>query len=159
MVLAERRDGTLAVEISFMCPECPEDGQLWSCGHEQKSSAKFNWEAWRDFKQLQSSRRYKGLNDYYMRDVHFLQQSKSYLTLGDHDKVQWVFDQMRNPSQGFGSYSEDQNEIDATLDRLFVELEDALTRRRAKDHIQTAEIDQGKTVKSRFWLRGRRLSL
>ena len=55
----------------------------------------------------------KGLNDYYMRDVHFLQQAKTHLTLGDHVKVQWVFDQMRNLSQGFGSYSEDQNEIDA----------------------------------------------
>ena len=68
----------------------------------------------------------KGLNDYYMRDVHFLQQAESYLKLGDHDNVQWVFDQMRNLSQGFGSYSANQNEIDAMLDELFIELQDAL---------------------------------
>ena len=68
----------------------------------------------------------KGLNDYYTRDIQFLEQAKSCLKLGDHEKIQWVFDQMRNLSQGFGSYSPDENEIDATLDRLFIELQDAL---------------------------------
>lgn len=74
----------------------------------------------------------KGLNDYYTRDVQFLEQAKSCLTLGDHQKIQWVFDQMRNLSQGFGSYSANQNEIDGMLDRLFIELQDVLIRRRAK---------------------------
>ena len=68
----------------------------------------------------------KGLSDYYARDVQFLEDAKSCLRLGDHQKIQWVFDQMRNLSQGFGSYSANQNEIDAMLDRLFMELQDAL---------------------------------
>ena len=70
----------------------------------------------------------KGLNDYYTRDVQFLEQAKSCLRLGDHQKIQWVFDQMRNLSQGFGSYNANQNHIDEMLDRLFVELQDALLR-------------------------------
>ena len=70
----------------------------------------------------------KGLKNYYTRDVQFLEQAKSCLTVGDHQKIQWVFDQMRNLSRGFGSYGEDQNEIDGILDRLFVELQDALIR-------------------------------
>jgi len=74
----------------------------------------------------------KGLNDHYTRDVQFLEHAKSCLRLGDHQQIQWVFDQMRNLSQGFGSYGANQNEIDAMLDQLFIELEDALTRRRAK---------------------------
>jgi hypothetical protein len=74
----------------------------------------------------------KGLNDYYTHDVDFVEKAKSCLKLGDHWKIECVFDQMRNPSQGFGSYSANQNEVDAMLDQLFIELEDALTRRRAK---------------------------
>jgi hypothetical protein len=70
----------------------------------------------------------KGLNDYYTRDVQFLEQAKSCLRFGDQPNIQWVFDQLRNLSQGFGSYSANQNEIDAMLDRLFIELEDALIR-------------------------------
>ena len=46
--------------------------------------------------------------------------------LGDHQQIQWVFDQIRNLSQGFGSYSADENEIDAILDQLFIELQAAL---------------------------------
>jgi hypothetical protein len=70
----------------------------------------------------------KGLNDYYTRDVQFVEEAKSCLRLGDRQRTQWVFDQMRNLSQGFGSYSADQDEIDALLDRLFMELQDALIR-------------------------------
>ena len=70
----------------------------------------------------------KGLNDYYTRDVDFVEKAKSCLKLGDDDKIQWVFNQMRNLSLGFGSYSVNENEIDAMLDRFFVELQNALTR-------------------------------
>ena len=70
----------------------------------------------------------RGLNDYYRRDVQFLEDAKSCLKIGDHQEMQWVFDQMRNLSQGFGSYSINQNEIDEMLDQLFVELQDSLTR-------------------------------
>ena len=70
----------------------------------------------------------KGLSDYYTRDVQFLEDAKSCLRLGDHQNIQWVLDQMRNLSQGFGSYSPDENEIDAMLDQLFIELQDALIR-------------------------------
>jgi len=70
----------------------------------------------------------KGLNEYYTRDVQFLEQAKSCLRLGDHQSIQWLFDQMRNLSQGFGSYSSNQTEIDAMLDRLFIEVQDALIR-------------------------------
>ena len=70
----------------------------------------------------------KGLSDYYARDVQFLEAAKSCLMLGDHEKIQLVFDQMRNLSQGFGSYSGNQNAIDEILDRLFIELQDALLR-------------------------------
>jgi hypothetical protein len=70
----------------------------------------------------------KGLNHYYTRDVQFLEEAKSCLKFGDRQKIQWVFDQMRNLSQGFGSYSANQDEIDAMLDRLFIELQDALIR-------------------------------
>ena len=70
----------------------------------------------------------RGLKDYYRRDVQFLEDAKSCLKVGDHQQMQWVFDQMRNLSQGFGSYSTNQNEIDEMLDRLFVELQDTLTR-------------------------------
>jgi len=70
----------------------------------------------------------KGLSDYYTRDVQFLEAAKSCLMLGDREKIQWVFDQMRRLSQGFGFYSASQNEIDEILDRLFIELRDALIR-------------------------------
>ena len=70
----------------------------------------------------------KELHDHYTRDVQFLEHAKSCLRLGDHQQIQWVFDQMRNLSQGFGSYCTNQNEIDAMLDRLFMELQDALIR-------------------------------
>ena len=70
----------------------------------------------------------RGLNDHYRRDVQFLEDAKSCLEVGDQQQMQWVFDQMRNLSQGFGSYSINQNEIDEMLDRLFVELQDTLTR-------------------------------
>ena len=70
----------------------------------------------------------KGLNDYYTRDVDFVEKAKSCLKLGDDEKIQWVFDQMRNLSQGFGSYSVNENEIGAMLDWLFIELQDALAR-------------------------------
>ena len=70
----------------------------------------------------------KGLHDHYTRDVQFLERAKSYLRLGDHQQVQWVFDQMRNLSQAFGSYSASQDEIDVMLDQLFFELQDALVR-------------------------------
>ena len=70
----------------------------------------------------------KGLSDYYTRDVQFLEAAKSCLMLGDHEKIQWVFDQMRNLSQGFGSYSASQNAIAEILDRLFIEVQDALIR-------------------------------
>jgi len=68
-----------------------------------------------------------GLGDHYRRDVQFLEDAKSCLRFGDHQQIQWVFDQMRNLSQGFGSYSTNQNEIDEMLDQLFVELQHALT--------------------------------
>jgi len=70
----------------------------------------------------------RGLDYYYTRDIQFLEDAKSCLTVGDREQTQWVFDQMRNLSQGFGSYSAKQTEIDAMLDRLFIELQDALTR-------------------------------
>jgi hypothetical protein len=69
-----------------------------------------------------------GFDDYYTRDVQFLEDAKSCLTVGDREQTQRVFDQMRNLSQGFGSYSANQTEIDAMLDRLFIELQDALIR-------------------------------
>jgi flagellin-specific chaperone FliS len=69
-----------------------------------------------------------GLSHYYDRDVEFLQHAKLGLTIGDHEKIQLVFDQMRNLSQGFASYSPDEKEIDGMLDRLFIELQDALIR-------------------------------
>jgi hypothetical protein len=68
----------------------------------------------------------KELHDHYTRDVQFLEHAKSCLRQGDHQQVQWVFNQMRNLSQGFGSYSPNENEIDAMLDQLFIELQDAL---------------------------------
>jgi hypothetical protein len=68
----------------------------------------------------------KGLHDHYTRDVQFLEHAKSCLRLGDHHQIQWVFDQMRNLSQGFGSYSPNENEIDAMLDQLFIELQNTL---------------------------------
>ena len=68
----------------------------------------------------------KGLNDYYTRDVDFVEKANSCLKLGDHQQIQWLFDQMRNLSQGFGSYSANQNEIDAMLDQFFIELQNAL---------------------------------
>ena len=68
----------------------------------------------------------KGLHDHYTRDVQFLEHAKSCLRLGDHHQIQWVFDQMRNLSQGFGCYSPHENEIDAMLDQLFIELQNTL---------------------------------
>jgi len=76
----------------------------------------------------------KGLKNYYTRDVQFLEQAKSCLTVGDHQKIQWVFDQMRNLSQGFASYNANQTEIDAMLDRLFIEVQDALIQGEQKNH-------------------------
>ncbi len=62
----------------------------------------------------------KGLCHYYERDIEFVEEAKSCLCSGDPVKVRWVFDQMRNLSQGFGSYCPDLDALDAMLDRLFV---------------------------------------
>ena len=70
----------------------------------------------------------KGLDIYYTRDVRFLEHAKSCFRLGYRENIQWVFDQMRNLSQGFASYSANQHEINETLDRLFVEVRDTLVQ-------------------------------
>ena len=69
----------------------------------------------------------KNLGDYYKRDIHFVEEARRCLTSDDRQEIQWVFDQMRNVSQGFGSYCSDLKALDTMLDRLFAELEDALS--------------------------------
>ena len=64
----------------------------------------------------------KGLVAYYQRDVEFIEEAKLCLSSGEPLKVRWVFDQMRNLSQGFGSYCPDLNALDAMLDRLYAAL-------------------------------------
>lgn len=69
----------------------------------------------------------KGLDRYYTRDVQFIQEARSCLKSDDRQKVQWLLNEMRNLSQGFGSYCSDLKKLDSMLDDLFAALEDALT--------------------------------
>jgi len=68
------------------------------------------------------------LEAYYKRDVQFIEEARACLNSDDPQKVRWLFDQMRNLSQGFGSYCPNLKKLDLTLDRLFAELQDTLIK-------------------------------
>lgn len=71
----------------------------------------------------------RGIADYYERDVDFIETATAYLESDDHRKIQWVLNEMRNLSQGFGSYCSEQKELTAILDGLFLALQNLLTCR------------------------------
>ena len=69
----------------------------------------------------------RGKNEYWQRDEAFISAVRSCLLSNDSERVRWAFDQMRNLSQGFGSYCGDLKHLDGLLDELYSELEQLLS--------------------------------
>jgi hypothetical protein len=126
MALAERRDGTWGCKSALCARSATRVINFGAVAMSKEAALNLLSRLEEILTNSKTLADVKGLNEYYTRDVQFLEQAKSCLTLGDHQSIQWVFDQMRNLSQGFGSYSSNQTEIDAMLDRLFMELQNAL---------------------------------
>ena len=53
---------------------------------------------------------------------HLLLDFRDCVLSEDPEHVRWAFDQMRNFSQGFGSYCRDLGQLDALLDQLHQEI-------------------------------------
>lgn len=68
----------------------------------------------------------KGVGSSWDRDKEFIAKAKDGVEAGSLEKLQEVLDQMRNLSQGFGSYCGDLTELDELLDELYSELQDLL---------------------------------
>ena len=56
------------------------------------------------------------------RDKIFISDIRECIVSENLEKMRWAFDQMRNLSQGFGSYCGDLKRLDALLDDLESEL-------------------------------------
>ncbi len=61
----------------------------------------------------------KGLEEYHLRDMAFVQKAKSYLASKDRQKIRWLLAEIPQLSHGFGSYCPDQRRLDGRVDRLF----------------------------------------
>lgn len=70
----------------------------------------------------------KGLGDHYNRDIQFIKTAKQCLQFGNKQEIQFLINQTRNLSQGFGSYSENLPLLDKMIDSLFEELQDYLLK-------------------------------
>lgn len=71
----------------------------------------------------------QGKTEFWQRDKAFIQDARKCLFSNELERVQWLLEQMRNLSQGFGSYCSDLKKIDRLLDELFCELERVVTTR------------------------------
>ncbi|MBN8216618.1 MAG: hypothetical protein J0L75_08235 [Spirochaetes bacterium] len=63
-----------------------------------------------------------GMVEYWQRDMMFLAAFRESLLSGDPERLHWVFDQMRNLSQGFGSYCSDLKLLDSLIDCFYAEM-------------------------------------
>jgi len=61
------------------------------------------------------------------RDKTFIALIREKLASKDRNNILWVLDQMRNLSQGFGSYVADLHTLDRLLDALYLELQMLVT--------------------------------
>ena len=63
-----------------------------------------------------------GKIEFWQRDKTFLSAVRDSLLSSDPERVRWAFNQMRNLSQGFGSYCSDLKQLDGLLDELYSEV-------------------------------------
>lgn len=64
----------------------------------------------------------QGNGEFWLRDKTFIAAIRDCLLSNDAERLRSAFDQIRNLSQGFGSYCSDLNRLDALLDELHNEL-------------------------------------
>lgn len=65
----------------------------------------------------------QGKNSFWQRDKVFISDVKQCLLTNNRERIQWVYNQMRNLSQGFGTYCTDLSQLDHLLDDFHDELE------------------------------------
>ena len=70
-----------------------------------------------------------GKSEFWQRDKTFISAVRDCLLSDDPERVRWAFDQMRNLSQGFGSYCGEQKQLDGLLDELHSELAQLVSAR------------------------------
>ncbi len=63
-----------------------------------------------------------GKGAFWQRDKSFISSFRDCLLSEEPERVRWAFDQMRNLSQGFGSYCHDMNQLDTLLDKFHQEM-------------------------------------
>jgi hypothetical protein len=68
-----------------------------------------------------------GKGEYWQRDKRFIAAVRDCLLSNDAERLRWAVDQMRNLSQGFGSYSSDLPQLDVLLDELYNKLAQLVT--------------------------------
>ena len=71
----------------------------------------------------------QGKSEFWQRDKAFISAVRDCLQSNESERVRWAFDQMRNLSQGFGSYCGDLKQLDGLLDELHSELEQLMSAR------------------------------
>lgn len=71
----------------------------------------------------------QGKSEFWQRDKAFISAVRDCLLSNEAERVRWAFDQMRNLSQGFGSYCGDLKQLDRLLDELHNELEQLMSTR------------------------------
>jgi len=77
----------------------------------------------------ESSAKASGKGKYWDRDKNAISAIRGSLVSSDPERVRWAFDQMRNFSQGFGSYSRSLEQLDSVVDKLHNELAQLLSTR------------------------------
>ena len=70
-----------------------------------------------------------GRGEFWQRDKEFISAVRGCLVSNDPDRIRWAFDQMRNLSQGFGSYCDDMKRLDSLLDELYDQLAQLVSAR------------------------------
>ena len=69
----------------------------------------------------ESSARISGKGTFWERDKNIIHSIRSSLASNESEQIRWAFDQIRNFSQGFGSYCQKLRHIDHLLDKLYSE--------------------------------------
>ena len=71
----------------------------------------------------------QGKSEFWQRDKAFISAVRDSLQSNESERVRLAFDQMRNLSQGFGSYCGDLKQLDGLWDELHSELEQLMSAR------------------------------
>lgn len=69
----------------------------------------------------------QGRLSYWQRDEVFISDLRDCLLTNNLENVRWVYSQMRNFSQGFGTYCADSGQLDCLLDDFYSEIERVLS--------------------------------